>query len=319
MNVNKDTQGIVESSIITGIIVVLGILGMYMPFFSILLFIIPTPLIIIGQRQGVKYSVMSLIVATIIIIGFSNPIMALYVIALPGMVAIAINIMIQRKAEASRIVIVGAIASTVTTIISINLASSFLGVSLIESMKEIFKQSVEMQQYIGQMTNNNEEIVLQSKELLERMEALALVLIPSIILIASSFTSLINYKLATVILKRAGNDVIELKPFKEFRLSKNAMFGLIVIMFLSFITSKTNIVNGETLLVNVSLLFQIIFVAQGLAVAVFFYTHFKLPKILLIIIIPILFLTNFAVMSLAIIGIADIFMDLRKYTGTLGK
>ncbi|MFA5526984.1 MAG: DUF2232 domain-containing protein [Peptostreptococcales bacterium] len=313
MNSNKNTQGIVESSIITGILVILGILGMYMPFFGIFLFIIPTPLIIIGQRQGVKYSVMSLIVATLIIIGFSNPIIALYIIGLPGMVAIAINIMIQKKAEASMIVLVGAITSVLTMILSINLADSLLGISLIENMKEIFKQSIEMQQYVGQMTNSNEDLLTQSKEMLENMEALALVLIPSIIIIASALTSLINYKLATVILKRTGNDVIELGPFKEFRLSKNASLGMIVIMFLSFITSKTNIVNGETLLVNVSLLFQIVFVAQGLAVAVFFYTHYRLSKILLILVIPLIFFSNMAVISLAIIGIVDIFMDLRKY------
>ncbi len=313
MNVNKSTKGLTESAIITAIICVLGIAGMYIPFLGILLFIVPTPLIVIGKKYGIKYALMSLVAASVVMISFSSPVTAIFVIALPGIPALVVGILMRKKIKPYHILGATTIAGICTTVFSIFMASEIIGVSVIENMQEIFRQSLDIQEYMYSVAGADAESLNKVKDMMRMMSDMVAVIIPSAIIMAAFFSSYVNYTLATLILKRTGYNVERLKPFRYFRLSKTAVQGILIIGVLSILAGYLEIVDQQTLIINVYLLGQLVFMLQGLAVVVYFLNYYNTSKLLRIIVIVFMILNKIGEMALLVIGLADIFMNIRKY------
>lgn len=313
MNINRSTKGLTESAIITAVICVLGIAGMYIPFLGMLLFIVPTPLIVIGRKYGIKYALMSLVAASIVMISFSSPVTAILVIGLPGIPALVTGVMMRRKMLPYYILAATTIAGIGITVFSIFMASKIMGVSIIDNMQEMFKQSANIQEYMYSIMGADPESLDKANEMMKMMSEMMMVIIPSAIIMAAFFSSYVNYVFATYILRRTGYKVISLKPFRYFKLSKNAVRGILLIGLLSLIAGYLNVVDQKTLITNVYLLGQLVFILEGAAVAAYFLNYYKISKPLRVIVMVFLVLTKFGGILLLITGIADLFIDIRKY------
>ncbi len=313
LNINRSTKGLTESAIITAVICVLGIAGMYIPFLGMLLFIVPTPLIVIGKKYGVKYSIMSLVAASVVMISFSSPVTSILVIALPGIPALVTGVLMRRKILPYYILAATTIAGIGVTVFSFFIASKLLGVSIIDNMQEMFKQSVNIQEYMYSIMGVNSESLEQANEMMKMLSDMVVVIIPSAIIMAAFFSSYVNYTLATYILRRTGYKVESLKPFRYFKLSKSALRGIMVIALLSMVAGYLNIVDQEVLITNVYLLGQLVFIIGGLAVVAYYLNYYKINKPLKVVVMVFLVLTKVGGMVLLITGILDIFIDIRKY------
>ena len=73
-----NTKALVEGAILASVTAVLGIMVYYMPFLSLLGMFWPTPIIIVGFRNGFKVSLVSAIVAALIVALFTEPFSGLY-------------------------------------------------------------------------------------------------------------------------------------------------------------------------------------------------------------------------------------------------
>lgn len=313
LNVHRNTKGLTESAIITAIICILGIAGIYIPLLSILLFIIPTPIIVLGKKYGFKYALMSLIAASIVMITFSSPITALYIIALPGIPAVVIGMMMRKEMQPIRTIAAGTIAGIGITAFSFLLASKMMGVSIADNMQMILQQSSDIQEYMYSVMGADSQTMEKTKEMMQTMTDMVAVIIPSAIIVAAFFSCYFNYLLAGVILKRTGSGAPSFKPFMYFKLSKNAVQGIVIIGLLSFTVSYLNIVDKNTLMTNVYLLGQLVFIVEGLAVLVYYLNYYKMNKPLKIVIVLFAILSGFGSMALFIVGLMDIFIDFRKY------
>lgn len=315
LNINKNTRGIVEAAILTAIICVLAIAGMYIPLLGMLLFIVPTPLIILGKKYGIKYSLLSLVAASLVIMSFSSPAVALFVVAFPGVMAVVMGIFMQKKQRHTTTIMAGTITSIIATAISISLATYLMGISFAENIQQILDQSADIQEYMFSITNADKETVERSREMIDQMQELVQIIIPSAIIVFAFISSVVNYFLSLSILKRTGHSVDAVTPFRYFRLSRNTMNGLLVIMVLSLIVLQLNIVDKETLMTNLFFLYQLVFIIQGFAVLVYYLYNYKVNKIFMVLIGVFLIMSRIGMNMLFIAGIIDMFLDLRKLRG----
>lgn len=313
MNIQKNTRGLVESAIITAVICVLGIAGMYIPLLGLLLFAVPTPLIILGRKYGIRYAMMSLIAASVVMISFSSPVTSLFIIALPGIPALVIGSMMKKKIKPVKILAAGTFVGIGITALSLLLASNIMGVSLEDNMQHILKQSSEIQEYVYSVMGTNDEAIEMTREMMQAMNDMIAVIIPSAIIVSAFASCYLNYILSAAILKRTGYQTEGFGPFRYFRMSKNTVQGIMVIAILSIAVSYLNIVDQKTLIMNVYLLGQLIFIVEGLAVLTYYLHIYKISKPLKIIIIVFSLLSKLGAMVLLFVGIMDIFIDLRKY------
>lgn len=319
MNIQKNTRGLVESAIITAVICVLGIAGMYIPFLGILLFIVPAPLIVLAKRYGLKFSIMSLVASSLVMMSFSSPVTALFIITFPGVTALVIGHMMCKKYQPVYILASGTMISIGVTALSLFIASKVMGVSLIDNIQAMLDQSADIQKYMFSISGADENAISEAKEMIQMMNEMVTIIIPSAIILTAFFSTYLNYIIAVAILRRSGNMVESLPPFRYFKLSRNALQGIFVITALSLLVSYFNIVDKQSLMTNVFILFQLIFMIQGAAVVAYYLHFYKVKRPFKIITFVFLIISRIGAMALLIVGLIDIIMNLRKYKGENGS
>lgn len=147
---------------------------------------------------------------------------------------------------------------------------------------------------------------------LDQMKNLALLVFPSSIIIASVATTYVNYIVSGTILRRIGFSIDKPNKLSYFRLPANFMMGSLVIVILTYLVNRFNIVNSVALNFNMMLLFQEIFTLQGLAVASFFLQKNNLGNGLRRTILVFIYLIPITKGFSFFIGLFDVVLNIRK-------
>lgn len=302
----------VESALITAIAVVFTMAGTYIPFLGILLMFLPMPFIVIGAKNGVKFSAISLVVAAIMIGTFTGPLRAILFIVTAGLSSIVIVYMIQKKYSFNLIFIFGSIASLVSIIISFALLPKLIGFEFVELTENTFNQLKEMYKGIFEMSGTDAEKTKEILTALDQFKDLYLLIIPLGMIVSSVFTTYINYIVSGSILRRIGLNIEKPKKFSYFRLPTNFMMGTLVIVILTYVTNKFNIVNSTALNANIMLLFQVVFIMQGLAVLSFLIEKKGIRDAFRRIILVFVLLIQFFSLLLFFVGLFDAIFNIRK-------
>lgn len=312
MNTRKKTSAMVESALITAIAVVFALAGIYIPFLTILLTFLLVPFTIIGAKNGLRYSILSLVVATFMLGGFMDPLRAIAFFVVAGLSSIVMGYMIGKKYSAGSTVIFGSIALVIAFMISFALMPKIIGYGPIEMLEEVFKQSREMYEGLIAMSGVETEMVEEMLTRMDQMESLYLLIFPASIILSSVVITYINYITSGIILRRIGFSVPKPRSFAYFRLPRNFMMGALVIVILTYLTSRFSLVKSDALNANIVYLFQIIFIVLGLSVVSFFLEKRGIGKVLRRVILVFILLNPIFSLVLFFVGLADAMMNIRK-------
>lgn len=309
LDVRERTKALVESAMLSIIAVIFAIAGIYIPFLSFLLIFIPVPFIVAAVRHDLKHTLLAVTAASIIIGSFSSPVVGLYIALISGINASVMGTMIKKGRSVRHILVAGSAASLAATLLTFAVSTYIMGINTLVEMEMVFTEVVEYQKrFIEGMDGGTAEMIRN----LDIMKNTLMTLIPSSIIFGSVASTCINYIISGTILKRTGFKFQSLGRFSSFSLPKNIMMGLLVIIGLSYGVTRMNLVNGETLFMNVFYLFQIAFLIQGLSVIVFFMEKFRVARIFRVILIVLfLFVPTFSV-GAAILGLADSILNIRR-------
>lgn len=312
MNTRKKTSAMVESALITAIAVVFALAGIYIPFLTILLTFLLVPFTIIGAKNGLRYSILSLVVATLMLGGFMDPLRAIAFFVVAGLSSIVMGYMIRKKYSSGSTVIFGSIALVIAFMISFALMPKIIGYGPIEMLEEVFKQSREMYEGLIAMSGVETEMVEEMLTRMDQMESLYLLIFPASIIMSSVVITYINYITSGIILRRIGFSVPKPRSFAYFRLPRNFMMGALVIVILTYLTSRFSLVKSDALNANIVYLFQIIFIVLGLSVVSFFLEKRGIGKVLRRVILVFILLNPIFSLVLFFVGLADAMMNIRK-------
>ncbi|GEM_PF-704768 len=308
LNARERTKALVESAMLSIIAVIFAIAGFYIPFLSFFLIFIPVPFIIVAVRNNLKYTMLAVTSASLIIASFSSPLVGIYIALISGINASVMGSMIKQGRNVRSIIIAGSAASLIATLLTFTVSTYIMGVNALFQMEEVFTNVVEQQKSFLGDGGGSAEIIRS----LEIMKNTMLTLIPSSLIFGSIASAHVNYLVSGIILKRTGFKFQPLGKFSRFSLPRNIMMGLFLIITLSYVADKMDVVNGQALFLNVFYLFQIAFLLQGLSVIVFFMEKYKLPKFFrMIACVLFLLVPSFSIMA-AILGILDSIINIRR-------
>lgn len=302
----------IEAALMVSLTCIFAIVGTYIPVLTFILLLIPIPFIILGKRHGIKYVVLSVFSSAVITGSLTEPIYAIFVITLPGITAIVMGYMMNKEYSPGKVLAAGAVAALISSIISIQLGAMISGVQTLSQVGQMFKETMDMSVQLYKSMGMEGEQLEQIQANLEATRQLAMVLIPSAILFSSTFLSYINYVLTISVLKRLGYKVEGLPPLTHFRLPKSILMGTFLIIGLTMAIKYLEIVNYQTLVLNVFVIFQLIYLIQGLAVVSYFMIALRLGRFPRILIFLFLFFNQTGLFLLAMIGFTDSFVNFRK-------
>ncbi|WZL73113.1 YybS family protein [Clostridiaceae bacterium 35-E11] len=312
MNIQNKTRAMIEAALMVAITCVFGIIGTYIPVLTFILFFIPVPFIILGKRHGMSFTVLSIIASAMIIGSFTEPIYSIFVVVLPGVTAIVMGYMMKKEYSPSKILIGGALAALISSLLSIRLGSLISGVEILSHMSEVFEEMTNMQIGMYKSMGVGEENLQNLEMTLEATRKLAMMIVPSAIILSSAFLAYINYVLTIHILRRIGYKVETLPPLRYFRLPRSILMGTFLIAGLTMAARYFGFANYTTLVLNVFFIFQFIYLIQGLAVMSYFMISYRFAKPLRIFIYLFLLLSQRGAFIVATIGFIDAFVNLRK-------
>lgn len=306
MSQNPNTIALVEAALLTALTVILAIAGFYLPLLGYLLFIIAVPFIIMSVRHERRYVFISAVASAVLVTFLTFPTYGLYIGMLGGMVGAMMGHHVKLHRDSSTVIFYGALTTTVALIVMFSLATLISGISIMDMVSGMLDETLLLTESMGLG-----EALSDSETTLSEMVEVFKMVIPSALILSGAIFSLINYFLASVVLKRMGTWSMPPRPFSKFTLPQNVLPGTTVILVLSYLAGRMNWVDQEVLFLNVLNLFIYVFMVQGIAVLFHLMERYRVGRGLKVMVVVVIFLTN-TMMAVAVLGWLDSALDFRK-------
>ena len=140
----RKTSAMVEAGILAAVAIVMALISMYVPVLGAFVnFVWPLPIVICGCRHGLKWSIMTLLVATVIIAMIISPINAFFLAAIFGLLGLILGECMRRHLPPMKMMLYGSVGAVIALILNIVLSFWVLGIDPIEMMFSSFHQSLE--------------------------------------------------------------------------------------------------------------------------------------------------------------------------------
>lgn len=306
------TRGITEGAMFCAIAVILALASFYVPFLVILIFFMPVPMVVLGQRQGLKVSVIASVAATIIIGLFLGPVNGISFGVLLFFVGCSLGYGYHRNVGPIQKVIIGYLGFALVVIAVIISYQFLMGVNFITFILQTFEVSTQevlaFYQNAGVMDASQ---LLLEKETLDAQIITMKMIIPSAILLLPLFFSFVNIASCDAILKRLGHKVKAVKPLSQWQMPKSLKSFLLLLLFGSFIISVFKVTAiPEIYVLNIMTLVYLVYFMMGLSLIFDFMAYKKHNSIALkVLVVFAALLLQFVV---TMVGVADTYMEIRK-------
>ena len=306
--------GLTEASIIVSLAIILVLVSAYVPALGILGLFISIPYAIIGTLGNKKYSVLSIIATFFILMITTNPVYAVNIClmsAVPGMIMGHIVKKCIEQDETNKFVPIygGIIAFTTSILIFLLVSKVILGTDLVADFIKILKESILSQ--FETMKEMNPEMLkgITTDDIVNLIRGM----IPAMLLLQGTFLSFITYYTEVFILRRLRSINIKAPKLKEFYLPGNAVAASFMLYLLIIGIGYMDIdFNTNLVMLNLQLVFNTLFMVQGIAVCIFFAVVWmkNKPKGMLFFWAIILAMTG--TMGVSFIGMLDSVVDFRR-------
>jgi uncharacterized protein YybS (DUF2232 family) len=282
------------------------------------MFFYPTPAIILAKRKGLKYAALSLMASDILVSMLLGIQTGMIFLILYTPLAIALAYGVCKDEDANKTILYGSAAYMVSFVVLILLMNAVMGINFVQQMTEMYDESINiMKEMVSNMpagtnTAGTEEMIKTFDEMGATMNYIITNVFPAILVVASVMTSYINYLVASKFAKRFSITIRQHEGLSYFSFPRTFMAAMAALLILSFVLNLFKI-NVSLIQVN---LFMVVFAAmffQGFAVLKFFLIRSNINKTLRTIILAmVLFMSGGFAQMLAIIGLVDLAIDLRK-------
>ena len=262
----RKTSEMVEAGILAAVAVLFAILGAYLPILGALFNLLwPVPVAVCGMRNGLRWSVMTLIVAGAVIGSLLGPLQSLSIMAMFGLMGLVLGECLHRGYRPVKTLLFSSVATLISIILSIGLGMLVLGTDPVNLMFEGMEQAMqESTVYYREAGMSEEQIAAAVKDNQNLLATIRLIL-PGSLVVCSPILAFANYMAARKILGKMGVAFEPLPPFTHWRVPEYFIwpYGLSV-MVVSFWRDAPQLVFD--LAMNLQMVVSVVFFVQGLAV-----------------------------------------------------
>ena len=311
----NDKTKLTQAAILTALAIVFCIATAYIPFLGLLMVVVPVPYAIIATMTGHKYALISAIASFFILILTVDFVYALNLIVMSILPGIAVGYMINKDNniedgnKSFTPIFFGTIAFIISIIVFFAISKVLLNIDLLETFSEMIKTTVETQFSIMESANIMPKGDIAPKDIIKVMQNI----IPTMLFAYSIIASIITYYLEAFILRRIKRLNYKLPKFSDFYLPGNAIITSLLLYLLTMFLGMLNIgLYTDAIILNVQLIFSILFLLQGISVAIYFIKEWrkKSPSKIFFAVMAVFLLSGSMILSF--VGMIDSAIDFRK-------
>ena len=319
MTNTRKTRQLTEGAIMAVVTAIIALLGTFIPLLNLLTFmVVTTPIILVILRNRFSTGVMSSIVAAFLVGIFSGPFVALFFYIQFMFLALAYGYMIEKKDPVAKIISFGTLISVAGTVLVFLLVSVTGGLT-IEQQKIIFNETVDrtIEQYEknGMLRDLENQGYTQEeiREMLNGVVKFITGIIPTLVVIASALSALLNYLVASMLLRRFQYKPPAFPPFSEWRMPWQYIWGFLGAWVLLLLGDTLN--NATMLLIsqNVLIAYGAVFFVTGISTVAYIFKNVEISPVMRIaFVLLVFFMLQSIVVISAIVGLLDTLLDTRK-------
>lgn len=230
--------GIKEGSIFCALIFILMIVTSYLPFLSILLFLIPIMVVILYKQQGLKTSVIASVVTIILLALFISTMMALYVGALLLIVGGSLGYAYHKEFTPTKKVITGALSFLAFFMIQLISYELLADINMTTDFVEgVEKAAVEITQlYESNQLLNAEQLEVYKASIENFVETMKLAY-PSLFFLQATVFGAVNVAIGDRFLRMKNYKIKQAKPFSQWALPDTLKVFLMILLLVDFVMS----------------------------------------------------------------------------------
>ena len=307
------TRSLTEGGILAAVMVVLAVVAVYVPLLGILAVLLwPLPAAILIVRHGLRWGVMSVIVAALLTAVLIEPTIGLCLAVAFGPVGLALGTGYRRGHSATRIV---------TTTMVVSIAAKFAGLGIVFSltgmepfsgqlnaMEESFGQASAIYQSLGM----SEAQITAARDTFMQNIAMVRLLLPLVVVTMGLLDTMANFWALGRLLSRLGQPVPPLPPFKEWRLPAAFLyiFGFSLLGMYWGSTRELTILYQVSLNLNMGT--TLAGLIEGVSLYEFVTRRYGWPRLVTTLALFFIVFSSFLMPILVFTGLLDTVFDYRK-------
>lgn len=298
----------VESAILSSVSIVLALIGVIFP---LIILIEPLPIIIIGIRNGHKWTIMATVVSSIIIAMLISPFQGLKEMVGPGLIGIVIGYAFRMNFSMAKTIMWGIVVSLVSVVAVLTINFAIMGVNpfiLPSDFDEKIDSAIERS--IAEQRNNGaeEQQLDKMKQVMYSFVDLVKVIAPGGVIMGSVITVILQILIAKKILRRLGYNIDDLPPLKYWNLPNYIVYFFIISLLMRYWGESRDIVKLYNVGINLQSMTSFFLVVQGTALFRYFADKYKLSGMHQGIILVLTFFSNLLIIA----GAVDMILDYRR-------
>ncbi|ENQ3080826.1 YybS family protein [Bacillus cereus] len=306
----KPTRLITEGAVLLALYAVLLLVSLYMPVLgAICIFALPLPFLIFSIRYQLSSACMLLGAAILVTLIVSSPLSIANTLMF-GITGIILGHMYKKKKSVIEILMVGTLVYLVSFVLLYIVSVQFFNIDIVKQMQDMFKQSMEQSEKFMKMAGAS----VNEGQLAELKKAVNTIgmLLPTVLAMASLFSSWITILIANRVLKRLKYTAVSWPKFRDIQIPKSVVWLYVVIILLGSFTKIEAGSYVEMVFLNLSTIFTFLLLFQGFSFLAFFTNakgYTKAVPILIFVVglfVPVLF------PLMTILGIIDLGFSLRS-------
>lgn len=312
----RKTSAMVEAGILSAVAIVFAIVSMYVPVIGTFVnFLWPLPMAICGVRNGLRWSIMTLIVADIAIAVIISPLHAFSLLAAFGLVGLTLGECIRRQYKPLKLMIICSVVGLISICASMAIALFIMGIHPVDMMfKALDDAARESVGYYQSMGMSQAEIDAAVKSNADMMSMMKLIM-PGAFFLCAPIIAFVNYWAARKILSRMGTVFEEFPPFAQWNVPAWMLwpYGISLLMVSYYVQQPESTMYH--IAVNFQVITSVFFVIQGIALIYWWLEKNNKPKWWGTVAVTLLFLVQIFSQIIVFVGAFDLVFDFRNLSG----
>lgn len=309
--ISGDNHAIVLAGMCTALVVVLSLLGFYMPLLSTVVFLlIPLPIAYLGMKEGIKWSIVVTTGVLVLDSTFFGVVSAAFVCAIFGLLGVTMGICYRYKVSAAKTLIAGAVvvllalvAEGIATLYLLGLPSLVFGSEGLAQVKDSMMEALPSF-YSGEALDQAKEKVDFLMDAMEKS-------VPYTLVAVSVFYSWASMTLGSHVFKKMGiTDIPHLPPFERWEFPKGTLALYLLVLAAQYFFKDQEQVSYVAY--NLGTLCVSIFWLQGLSVVWWIPHRYPFMKPLRLFIMILSAFIGAIQMFVVFLGIADMAASYRE-------
>lgn len=276
MKENKYTaRSTVEAGLMSVIVFIILMIVTYVPVIGVVgSFVLPVPITLLYLRHNKVVAILSIIVSTILISMFYNPLLAIGSALLYAAAGLSLGFCVSREFKSTITLIITSIANLIAIMldlyISLSLVTKISVRQMLQQMIDSMKASGDIYKNVGGNVSNNP--VYQQIQQLDVNTVLFM--IPAVLISSTVIISVINYLVAQKLLKRFGYKIDTIRNFMDWYLDNRIGAGIISVVCIGIILKSKGLITGEYILSSSMIILQFILIIVGTSI-IYYYLRNK--------------------------------------------